>query len=253
MTGMSHTPPSRVLAFEGSTNFRDLGGYPGEDGRTVRWRRLFRSEHLAGLSPADHQGLAALGVKRSFDFRGVQERAATPYAIDGVVQHSLSIEPTVTQRMQALVAAGHAMNAALAMELMRELYRSLINDRAARFAEFFQHLLDDDSPAVFHCTAGKDRTGVAAALFLLALGVPRELVRQDFLLTNQLYRHPPLPPSDTPAEVLAVLWRVEDSYLQTALDILDRDHGGPLAYLERRLGLGPAALAALKARYLEPA
>lgn len=244
--------PDRRLPLQGASNFRDLGGYPGAGGRPLRWRRLFRSDHLAQLSEADRATLAALGLSRSVDFRGVDERAATPYELPGVTQHALSIEPTVVQRLKDLVEAGHTLDAALAQRLMQELYRALVNDQAHRFAELFEHLLQSDAPLVFHCTAGKDRTGLAAALILLALGVAPALVRQDYLLTNRHYQHPPLPRTDTPPEVLAVLWRVEDAFLDAALAAIEQDHGGIERYLRERLGLGDAARAALAARYLQP-
>ena len=243
--------PDRVLPLQGATNFRDLGGYPGHDGRPLRWRRLFRSDHLGGLTAADQAALAALGLARAFDFRGVDERAATPYQLPGVVQHALSIEPTVVQRMQDMVAAGQQLTAAVAVDLMQDLYRALVNDQAHRFAELFEHLLSADAPVVFHCTAGKDRTGFAAALILSALGVPRDLVVQDYLLTNQYFRHAPTTQSDTPAEALAVLWRVQEGFLDAALNVVDAEHGGIERYLQQRLGLGPAALDALAARYLQ--
>lgn len=245
--------PDRVLPLQGATNFRDLGGYPGHGGRVVRWRRLFRADHLAGLTDADRDTLAALGLARAFDFRGEAERAATPYTLPGVVQHPLSIEPSVVQRMQDMVAAGSRLTAEVTAALMRELYRALINDQAHRFAELFAQLLQADAPVVFHCTAGKDRTGVAAALILLALGVPRDVVVQDYLLTNQVFRHPPAAGSDTPDDVLAVLWRVETGFLDAALQAVDADQGGIDAYLRRRLGLSDAALEALAARFLQPA
>lgn len=243
--------PDRRLPLQGASNFRDLGGYPGAGGRPLRWRRLFRSDHLAQLSEADRATLAALGLSRSLDFRGVDERAATPYELPGVTQHALSIEPTVVQRLKDLVEAGESLDAALAQRLMQELYRALVNDQAHRFAELFEHLLQDDAPLVFHCTAGKDRTGLAAALILLALGVAPALVRQDYLLTNRHYRHPPLPRSDTPPEVLAVLWRVDEAFLDASLAAIEQDHGGIERYLRERLGLGAAARAALAARYLQ--
>ncbi|MEN9631176.1 MAG: hypothetical protein RJA10_4404, partial [Pseudomonadota bacterium] len=110
-----------------------------------------------------------------------------------------------------------------------------------------------DTPLVFHCTAGKDRTGVAAALILLALGVPRDVVLQDYLLSNELYRRPPgLPHSDTPPEALAVLWRVQAGFLDAALDAVDADHGGLDGYLRHRLGVGPSARDVLRQRYLQP-
>ncbi len=244
--------PDRVLPLQGVTNFRDLGGYPGDAGRPVRWRQLFRSDHFGALTEADRAALAPLGIARSFDFRGVAERAATPYQWPGVVQHPLSIEPTVVQRMQDLAAAGRTLTVPVVTELMADLYRNLVRDQAHRFAELFDQLLQAEAPVVFHCTAGKDRTGVAAALILLALGVPRDVVRADYLLTNRHYRHPPIAHSETPPEVLQVLWRVQERFLDAALDTIDAQPGGLPAYLQH-LGLGPAALQALRQRYLQAA
>ncbi len=245
--------PDRLIPLQGVSNFRDLGGYAGEGGRPLRWRRLFRSDHFGALTDADRTRLAALGIARSFDFRGVAERAATPYTLPGVAQHPLSIEPTVVQRLQELAAAGTRVTVPVVQGLMGDLYRALVLDQAHRFEELFAHLLEADAPVVFHCTAGKDRTGVAAALILLALGVPRAVVQQDYLLTNQHYRHPPLPQTETPIEVLQVLWRVDDGFLDAALQTIDAQPGGLPAYLEQRLGLGPAALAALRERHLQAA
>lgn len=244
--------PDRLLRLQGATNFRDLGGYPGHDGRPVRWRRLFRSEHLAGLTDADRAALTALGLGQSFDFRGVAERAATPYDLPGVVQHTLAIEPTVVQRLQDLTAAGSTLTAAITAELMCDLYRSLVSEQADRFAEMFEHLLQADVPAVIHCTAGKDRTGIAAALILSALGVSRDWVLQDYLLTNRHYKHARPARSETPAEVLAVLWRVEQGFLDAALEIIDADYGGIEPFLRQRIGLSQAALDTLAVRYLQP-
>lgn len=243
--------PDRVWRLQGAPNFRDLGGYIGHDGRPLRWRRLFRSDHLAELTPADLARLAPLQLARTFDFRGIEERAATPYELPGATQHSLAIEPTVVQRMNDIAAAGTLLSAPVVTELMKELYRALINDRAERFAELFEHLIESDAPAVFHCTAGKDRTGIAAALLLLALGVPRDVVLQDYLLTNELVRDPALIESPTPLEARAVLWRVQQGFLDSALAIVDADHGGVERYLTQRLGLSRAALASLAERYLQ--
>lgn len=243
--------PDRSLRLSGASNFRDLGGYPGRNGRSLCWRRLFRSDHLAALTAGDQTRLAELGVARAFDFRGTHERAAAPYQLPGLVQHALPIEPTVVQQMQALIDSGGPLSAAVVQALMQDLYRRLVSDEAQRFAELFEQLLATEAPLVFHCTAGKDRTGVAAALILLALGVAPALVRQDYLLTNRHYRHPPLPRSDTPPEVLAVLWRVDEAFLDASLAAIEQDHGGIERYLRERLGLGEAARAALAARYLQ--
>ena len=78
--------PTRALSLAGASNFRDLGGYIGHDGRPVRWRTLFRSDHLAALTPDDQAELARLGLARAFDFRGVHERAASDYELPGEIQ-----------------------------------------------------------------------------------------------------------------------------------------------------------------------
>ena len=244
--------PTRSLPFSGASNFRDLGGYAGHGGRPVKWRQLFRSDHLAALTPQDQALLAQLGVTRAVDFRGQAESAAHAYALPGVAYHPLVIEPTVVQRALALQQAGRQLTAQDAVALMQETYRGFVHDNALRFAELFRLLLASDAPLVFHCTAGKDRTGFAAALILLALGVPREVVMQDYLLTNALYRRPAGLGSSAPQEVLNVIWRVQEDFLEAALQAVDQDHGGVQRYLERRLGVDDAARSRLAQLYLQP-
>lgn len=245
------TPPTRSVPLQGATNFRDLGGYTGHDGRTVRWRRLFRSEHLAGLTPADQAELARLRVQRSFDFRGVEERAAQAYEVPGLRQHALSIEPTVAQRMAQRVEHGDPLDGETVAALMEELYRRLVTHEWRRYAEWFGHLLADDTPLVFHCTAGKDRTGVAAALLLHALGVEADVIEHDYLLTRELYRRPPTPDSVLSPEAQAALWSVQARYLHAAIDEIDRHHGGVQRYLVERIGLDAAARERLRTLYLD--
>ena len=178
------TRPTRSIALQGASNFRDLGGYPGLGGRTVRWRRLFRSDHLARLSAQDQQALAGLGIARAVDLRGEAERNALAYTLPGVQYHPLTIEPTVVQRIQEVLRSGASLSPQDAAGLMQDTYRGFVHDNAPRFAALLRMLVERDDPLVFHCTAGKDRTGFAAALILLALGVPREVVMEDYLLTN---------------------------------------------------------------------
>src|SRR3954471_18796448 len=87
--------PARHLNLAGASNFRDLGGYPGRDGRTVRWRQIFRSNHLGHLTEADADVLRGLGLKSAFDLRGIDERATAICAVEEIAVHSLPIEPTV--------------------------------------------------------------------------------------------------------------------------------------------------------------
>lgn len=245
--------PTRSLNLSGASNFRDLGGYSAANGRPVRWRRLFRSDHLAALTPQDRAVLSTLGLKRAYDLRGDAERTALPYELPGVAVHALPIEPTVLQAMKDLLESGHRVTVQDTVGLMQQTYRAFVHDNAARFSELFGHLLESDAPLVFHCTAGKDRTGFGAAMILLALGVPRTVVMQDYLLTNELFQMPrPAPGGLAPQEVLDVLWRVQPDFLEAALHAVEADYGGVSPYLEKALGVGPKERERLAELYLQP-
>ena len=243
--------PTRSLKLAGASNFRDLGGYAGHGGRTVRWRKLFRSDHLAGLTREDIALLSGLGLARVCDFRGVEERALQVCAMPNVAVHSLAINPTVVQGMKDLIEAGCRITAHDTVRLMQDTYRAFVQNNSERFAELFAHLLESDTPLVFHCTAGKDRTGFAAAMILLSLGVPRPVVMQDYLLTNELFRMPATVSGFAPQEVLEVLWRVQEDFLNAALKTVDADFGGVPAYLEHKLRVGPQQQQRLAALYLQ--
>jgi protein-tyrosine phosphatase len=244
--------PSRLITLSGATNFRDLGGYVGHQGRVVRWRKVFRSDHLGLLTPQDVSVLTGLGLTRVADFRGALERAEHLCAIPGVAVHSLPIDPTVVQAMKDLLAAGRHLSAHETVRLMEHTYHAFVHHNADRFAALFALLLDNDTPMVFHCTAGKDRTGFAAAMILLALGVPRDVVMQDYLLTNRHYRLPDPAGSELPREALQVLWRVQEEFLNAALKAVDADFGGVQHYLGGKLQVGPREQARLAELYLQP-
>jgi protein-tyrosine phosphatase len=246
--------PDRLVPLQGACNFRDLGGYAGHGGRALRWRRLYRSDHLGQLTASDLEHLRQRGVTQALDFRGVHESAAAAYQVAGVTRHALSIEPTVAQRMQDIAAMGRPLDEATAAGLMEELYRNVVRNHSAQMAVFFGHVLAADDALVFHCTAGKDRTGIAAALLLSALGVPRGVVLQDFLLTNRVFR-PPVAAVDSPVPAAArqALWSVRPSYLQAAFHIIDTEDGGMQAYLREVLGLTQPMLDELARKTLEPA
>ena len=245
---MNPVPPALL---QGASNFRDLGGYRNAEGRRVRRGQVFRSDHLAGLTPEDHLHLQALGVRHSLDFRGKGEFTLTPYAIPGVQRLALPIEPTVIARMQALVAQGVVPTTEETVDLMRETYRDFVNRNADTFGRFLKHLLEQPNPQVFHCTAGKDRTGFAAALLLSALGVARATIEHDYLLTNQLYKRDARLEGQGHPHVMKVLWQVQPEFLQAAFDAVDAQHGGMRNYLHGAIGLSPQETQALQELLLE--
>lgn len=243
--------PARHFSLAGASNFRDLGGYPTANGRTTRWRRIFRSNHLGHLTDDDIAVLRGLGVRSAFDFRGLEERTTALCGMTDIAVHSLPVEPTVVAALRAIAASGTPLSTDHAVEVMRESYRSYVQDNTSRFRALFGHLLEDHAPLVIHCTAGKDRTGFACALILHALDVPGEVISEDYLLTNRFYRRDPSASSDLPEDVRQVLGSVQASFLAAAFDVIDADYGSLENYLRDGLGVGTAERKYLAERYLE--
>jgi protein-tyrosine phosphatase len=236
---------------QGASNFRDVGGHRAASGQRVKRGQLFRSDHLAALTPDDLVQIERMNIRHSLDFRGAAESAATPYEIAGVERLSLAIEPTVMARMQALTTQGVVPTTEDTVAMMCETYRDFVNRNAGTYGRFMKHLLEQPTPQVFHCTAGKDRTGFAAALLLSALGVERETIEQDYLLTNQLYKRDARLEGHGHPHVMKVLWQVQPEFLHAAFDAVDAQHGGMNAYLHGAIGLSPQELTELKRRLLE--
>jgi protein-tyrosine phosphatase len=230
------------MRFASSTNFRHLP--------LVRPRTLFRSDHLGALNEDDARQIQALGVKRVLDFRGVTERAEAVCRLPGVTVHSLAIEPTVVQKLSTLLAAGTHVSEDDVVALMQDTYRGFVSQNTHRFAEFFAHLLESAEPTVFHCTAGKDRTGFAAALVLYALGASDEEVMRDYLLTNERLKPVNWDPSHLPPQVARVLLRVQPDFLQASFDAVRAEYGSLEAYFREGLLLREAERERLRALYL---
>ena len=172
------------LAFEGVVNFRDLGGYRSRLGGSVLFGRVFRSDRLDRMTIADRERYERLGIRTIYDLRRTEERDVAP---DPFPNEHVCI-------ISALEANGHPKLGAEPPEsdgadLLRLLYRGMLDHAGRDIGRVFRGIADPQvAPVLFHCTAGKDRTGMIAALLLEWLGVPRELVLDDYEVTND-YRH----------------------------------------------------------------
>jgi protein-tyrosine phosphatase len=177
--------PGRVLALDGCVNFRDLGGYRTRDGRRVRWRRLFRADGLNRLSEADRQLLTGLGVATVIDLRTVDEAAARGrFPVDLVPVRYLDLPLTdVLPSAEELPSWREASYVA-------SRYTEMVTAGGPALTLAIEALAGEGSlPAVFHCSAGKDRTGVLAALVLAFLGVPDETIVEDYVLSAAAMEH----------------------------------------------------------------
>jgi len=171
--------PSRTLAFEGCVNFRDLGGYRTADGRRLGWRRLFRADGLSTLTDSDQRQLTELGVATVIDLRTVDETEQRGrFPVDRVPVRYVGLPLTdVLPTPEELPSWGHASYVA-------GRYGEMVAQGGPALTAAFEVLGSGDAlPAVFHCSAGKDRTGVLAALILAFLGVPDETIVEDYHLS----------------------------------------------------------------------
>ena len=171
---------ARHVELESCCNFRDLGGYPTADGRRTRWRTLFRADGLTQLSSADLEVLDDLGVRTVIDLRTaleVDSRGRFPADVAGIAYHHLPLTDTLpgAEDVPDWDDAG----------FVSRRYASYIADDASAVADALSVLADPENlPAVFHCTVGKDRTGVLAAVVLGLLGVPDEVIVDDYVLSK---------------------------------------------------------------------
>ena len=236
------TSAAPLPQLSGASNFRALPH--------VRQGLLYRSDHLGALDEQDAARILELGIRRVLDFRGVDERTSAACTLPGVAVHSLAIEPTVVQVVARLLEAGQHVTPEDMAGHMQDTYRGFVRQNTHRFAEFFGHLLASNEPTVFHCTAGKDRTGFAAALLLYSLDVPQAEVMRDYLVTNDRLKMRVVASGRLPPEAAAVLWRVQPGFLEAALQAVDADYGGMDAYLRKGLGLRDAERKRLRELYL---
>jgi protein-tyrosine phosphatase len=241
-----------AVPLEGASNLRDLGGWQMADGRRLRRGLIWRSATLANLTAGDVERVAALGLRTVCDLRGVAEAAAKPSRLpDGAERIALPIEPTVGASLRDLVLRGEATGEDV-VGLLRRAYLDYTGRFLDVYRSLFGLLLEPGRQALlFHCSAGKDRTGLGAALVLTAMGATRQTVIADYTATDRLWRRDhPLPP-ETPKPMADALTSTHPELLEESLESAISAHGSLPELLERGLGLDAARLKALRDTYLE--
>ena len=258
-------PPmnEQAITVDGAVNLRDLGGYAGVGGALVRRGKLFRSGTLNYLSENGVGEFAELDVGLICDLRREDERAQepTPESLSAA-RLEIPINPGSIEVLREKLAE-QTFPVAERIRFMTAITAELITDHAEDYALMFEGLLGaEDGGFLVHCSAGKDRTGVGCALILHALGVPREVVVQDYLLTNQFmdYEGHVLPrlasrwelDEEPDRDEVMALAGVRLEYIQAAYAAVEQSFDDVEHYIRDAIGLGDAAFTELRRRYLEP-
>ncbi len=246
----------RQVRLQGAVNFRDIGGYPTKDGKHVQLGRIYRSAALNNLTAGDWRQIEGLKVSRIADFRGPYEVKSAPDKEPATITRlslpagSESIgDSTYMKTFLKDVSSGNGLTGFYANTAPFQ----------ARYKPLFDELisLNKDSALLFHCTAGKDRTGIAAALVLYALGVDEETIMNDYLATNYyraadnekmiaLFAKAYRLPDEQARDVMAA----KKEYLKATFEAIIAKYGSVDAFLEKEMALDKAKRAKLKRLYL---
>ena len=251
----------RLVALEGALNCRDLGGYATADGRVTRWGRVYRSDGLDQLTDADLDLIAELGIRLVIDFRIDREVDLAPSRLPDhpdLRRQRLPIGDdvagtTVIERIQSGEITSY--NA----EQVAATYEKILEQAAAEFGTALIHAADAvNHPMMFHCTAGKDRTGLMAMLLLGALRVPDDEITRDYELTTH-YRsrkrlvilRPQLEAAGVDVDAVLPFLTAQAPVMAATIEALCRRHGSIEDYLTGPAGLSGKTLADLRAHLTE--
>ncbi len=254
--------PQRVLDLEGGINFRELGGYPTTDGRQVKWQKIMRAGGLDELTPSDIAALGNYGLRYDIDLRSEHEMTTFPDRLPAKTE--LIAAPVYPFSQRDSLSGLNIQLKEPQWAMFSQVYQQMIADPHPQQAwrAIFQAMLDATSAresVVFHCAAGKDRTGVGAMLVLSALKVVPEIIKRDYLLTNQIFS------ADTRQSIEQIVAQNEHDALTNrmnqTLSVEDANFeavfatiqafGGIDRYLINQLGFTAADIDTLRTNYLE--
>lgn len=254
---------ARLVRLEGTKNFRDLGGIQSSDGRSVRKGILYRSDKLSELTDTDQDRLREMQIRYIVDFRTTKEQKLDPDNLSGLGNvsyvhmplYDADVPATTWERFVAMMSVDDLSN------VLVESNENLVREGTAGFSRWFELLLaEETTPMIFHCSGGKDRTGLASALFLAAIDVPEEAIYQNYLATNDfvgddaqatLEKIEMFSLGFIDSEDIEPIFVADRKYLGAAFRRITEDYGSLSAYLESELGLDAAKREELRSKYLE--
>ena len=264
----------RRLPIEGAINFRDLGGYRTASGKHTRWGVLYRSDHLVNLTETDYEYLNALGIKMVCDLRTDFERKRSPTAWKGnapefviaPVGDGATISASMASLKRAFDKGEDPTQYRQTPKAGDPGYADMLFAYHEQFAQVFHSIANTNAPALTHCSGGADRTGIYSALLLETLGVPREVIVEDYLLTRRnsldektraasarnMQRLLGLDRPPDPELQRAMASSMNSDRLETMLRTIDAKYGSIDAFLKDGLKISQADVDRLRDRLLEP-
>ena len=250
----------RLLPMDGAHNTRELGGYETTDGKSVKWGMLFRSDKLSDISKTDQVYLQNLGIKKIIDFRSKEEKKEDPDIIPkgiNYIEMPISVDGAMRSKIESVLKGETNKEV---KSFLIDANKEFVSNYTGVYEEFLRNLIDDEGPALFHCTAGKDRAGFAAAITLIALGVSKEDVIQDYMKTNQFTQErieeiigqiELMTLYQTDAEILRPLLGVEREYIETAFQTAEKKYGSLEGFIRDGLNISDEDIQKLRNKFLE--
>lgn len=244
----------RHINVKGGYNIRDIGGYKTSDGGIVKWRKLFRAGLLSRIDMSQPELMSSLSLRSICDFRTLAEQEASPdswHELEKLKRYSFPIGEGRVDKLEQMKAtdlmAGDSHH-------LYKANRSYVTKEAQQYRDYFKMVLDADNyPILYHCTAGKDRTGFATFLLLSALGVDRQTIIEDYLLTNVYLKSFVDNVVGGMAKNLGIaehlvrtIFEAKSEYLSGALKPIEERHGSVEIYLEEELHVGASQISKLK-------
>lgn len=255
----------RKLPFDQAHNFRDLGGYRTRQGQQIKWGMIYRTDKLSSLSEEDQRYLQRLEVRRIVDFRSDEERNSAPHSLGEDSAARIDAMPITVEAAQIELVTARLQKDDVSVDDVAALLVDANKEMVLRFTPVYRQwlhsLLDEQHyPQLFHCTAGKDRTGLAAALLMHLLDVPEDTIMEDYLATNHytaaridqiIAQISQMELFTVDEAIIRALFHVQPQFIDAAFTTISEHYGDLEQYFERGLGLGEAQRQRLRDLLLE--
>lgn len=242
---------NRQIYFRQAVNFRDIGGIKTQDGKTVKWGKIFRSDNLSGIKTSEFEKLSNLHIHTVFDLRTVNETKGKedhlPESITYIHSPTIRDKADLLTQLKPKVLNGE-LTEAQSIELTLQLYRDNVSKNLPELRQLMHQILDSNEPVLYHCSAGKDRTGILTALILSILNVDREIIFNEYMLSNY-YRSDKIEKMLGKAKLLKVIkphlnlqvienfMQVDKRYLSASFEVIDQQYGGINPFIRNELGI----------------